>query len=246
MSSIPLNILTYNVKGLPWCKDYIEDICVFISKIQPDIICLQEVFLERSRNFYKLFLEAIGYTVLLPNDLDITWLPSGLVTAFRRAKFRLLDKVFCPYIDCHNIEWFALKGFHVMHLEQISNGRRFYITNTHTQSDWMLSILSGNRIKYIRHHQTLQLVRFFSGSRDTVIIVGDLNCESEPNDGIHFLRPAGVAPLKKATFFETGEDLDHVACLCDRPMPTVGPVRVHSEPWSDHAAVEFNVFLPRI
>lgn len=238
-----LDILTYNVKGLPWCKDYIEDICIFLSKVLPDILCLQEVFLERSRNFYKLFLEALGYTVILPNDTDVTWLPSGLVTAYRRSKFRLISKIFCPYVDSHNLEWFALKGFQALHLEILENKQRVHIVNTHTQSDWILSVLQGDDIKRIRHLQTLQLVNYFKNIPSTVVVVGDLNCETEPNDGLCFLHPAGTAPLKKRTFFETGEDLDHVACLRDRPMPSVGPVRVYDEPWSDHAAVRFKVNL---
>jgi endonuclease/exonuclease/phosphatase family metal-dependent hydrolase len=238
-----LEIMTYNVKGLPWCKDNIEDICVFLSKTNPDILCLQEVFTDRGRNFYKIFLEAIGYTVLLPNDCDVTWLPSGLVTAFKSHKFKLLSKVFCPYIDSHNLEWFALKGFHVLFLEGVDR-RKFYIVNTHTQSDTIVSILRSHDIRIIRQKQTQQLLRFFKGTRDTVLIVGDLNCESEPTVGLRFLHPADMAPLKKRTFFETGEDLDHVACLLDRPMPTVGPVRVYNEPMSDHAPVQFKIILP--
>ena len=239
-----LDILTYNVKGLPWCKDFIEDICIFLSKTMPEIICLQEVFTERARNFYKMFLEAIGYTVIIPNDSDVTWLPSGLVTAFQTQRFRLLSKVFCPYIDSHNLEWFALKGFHTLYLEHLQTRKRFYIVNTHTQSDTIVTILHSHAIKQIRKKQTIQLIRHFFGTRDTVLVVGDLNCESEPSAGLRFLHPAGVAPLKKATFFDTGEDLDHIACLRDRPNPTVGPVRVHNEPWSDHAPVQFALILP--
>ena len=239
-----LSILTYNVKGLPWCKDYIEDICVFLSTVPADIICLQEVFTERARNFYKIFLEAIGYTVLLPNDSDVALLPSGLVTAFRQSKFHLRGKVFCPYIENHNFEWFAMKGFHVLQLERLSDGALFYITNTHTQSDTLNWIFGRKGVRGVRQRQIDQLVRHFKGLTGTVIVVGDLNCETEPAAGLRFLHPSGVSPLKKRTFFDTGEDLDHVACLLDRPMPIVGAVRVFCEKWSDHAAVLFRVTLP--
>jgi exonuclease III len=232
------------VKGLPWCKDNLEDICVFLSKTYPDIICLQEVFTERARDFYKIFLEAIGYTVIIPNDRDVTWLPSGLLTAFKRRKFRLLDKLFCPYIDSHNLEWFALKGFHILHLETVESHRRFYLVNTHTQSDTIITILRSHDIRIIRQKQATQLIRHFQDTRETVLVVGDLNCEKEPNEGLRFLHPVGVGPLRKSTFFDTGEDLDHVACLVDRPLPKLGPVRVYEESMSDHAAVRFTVCLP--
>jgi endonuclease/exonuclease/phosphatase family metal-dependent hydrolase len=239
-----LRILTYNVKGLPWCKDFLEDICIFLSTVPADIICLQEVFTERARNFYKLFLEAIGYVVLLPNDTDAALLPSGLVTAFRRSKFVLIEKVFCPYLENHNFEWFALKGFHVLHLMQRTNGRRFYLTNTHTQSDTLNWIFGRKSVRNTRQRQIDQLVRHFKGLPGSVVIIGDLNCEVEPAAGLRFLHPRGVAPLKKRTFFETGEDLDHVACLLDRPLLSLGTVRMFNEKWSDHAAVLFNVHLP--
>lgn len=239
-----LSVLTYNVKGLPWCKDYIEDICIFLSTIPADVICLQEVFTERARNFYKIFLEAIGYNVLLPNDSDVALLPSGLVTAFRRSKFRLIDKVFCPYLENHNFEWFAMKGFHVLHLERITDGVRFYLTNTHTQSDTLSAFFGRKSVRGVRQRQIDQLVQYFRGMPGTVVVVGDLNCEIEPAEGLRFLHPPGVGPLKKRTFFDTGEDLDHVACLLDRPMPQIGAVRVFSEKWSDHAAVLFRVYLP--
>ena len=239
-----LDILTYNIKGLPWCKDYIEDICVFLSKVQPSIICLQEVFLERSREFYKLFLEAIGYVVILPHDMDVTVLPSGLVTAFKRSEFNLLSKVFCPYLDTHNLEWFALKGFHVLKLQQISNGRIFYLANTHTQSDTFVKLFFGKELDRMRHLQARQIYNHFKIVPETVLIVGDLNCEEEPDECMLFLRPAGTGSLKKRTFFSTGEDLDHCACLRDRPAPRADGVRVYSEPWSDHAAVRFKVTLP--
>lgn len=239
-----LSVLTYNVKGLPWCKDYIEDIAVFISTVPADIVCLQEVFTERGRNFYKMFLEAIGYTVLLPNDSDVALLPSGLVTAFKSTKFRLKDKVFCPYLENHNFEWFAMKGFQVLHLQRLADGRNFYLTNTHTQSDTLNNIFGRHSVRGVRQRQVDQLVRYFKELPGTVVIVGDLNCEVEPAEGLRFLHPPGMAPLKKRTFFDTGEDLDHCACLLDRPMPSIGAVRVYSEKWSDHAAVLFSVFLP--
>ena len=239
-----LDILTYNVKGLPWCKDYAEEICVFLAKVQPALVCLQEVFLERSRNFYKLFLESLGYTVLIPNDNDVTFLPSGLVTAFKKSQFELLGKVFCPYVDSHNLEWFALKGFHTLHLKQRATGRRFFLANTHTQSDTIVSMFRTADIRIVRQKQAVQLARHFERTQDTVIIVGDLNCETEPSDWLLFLHPEGMGSLKKRTFFSTGEDLDHVACLRDRPTPSVRTVRVHNEPWSDHAAVQFAVSLP--
>lgn len=239
-----LDILTYNIKGLPWCKDYIEDICVFISTVKPSILCLQEVFLERSREFYKMFLEAIGYEVVLPHDMDVTVLPSGLVTAFKRSEFTLLGKVFCPYLNTHNLEWLALKGFHVLKLQQKRNGRVFYLANTHTQSDTFVKLFFGKELDRMRTLQAQQIDRYFKSVKETVLIVGDLNCEKEPSDCLKFLHPEGVEGLKKRTFFSTGEDLDHVACLRDRPIPRADHVRVYSEPWSDHAAVRFLVTLP--
>lgn len=242
-----INILTYNVHGLPWARDHIESICNFLLEKMPSVICLQEVFLDRSRAFYKDFLEYLGYIVLLPRDDNVTLLPSGLLTAFKKTDFVMLSECFCCFQDVHNVEWFANKGFHVVRVVHRTSRRVLSIVNTHTQSDTEVSWIFGRRvIAEIRKKQAMQMYRFLSVLKEPVLITGDLNCETEPYEGLRFLHPPGCRPLKKRTFYSTGEDLDHIAALTDRPLPQVIACRIYDRPWSDHAPVFFSVQIPSI
>ncbi len=240
-----VNLLTYNIHGLPWARDHIESICNFLLEKMPSIICLQEVFLERSRTFYKEFLEYLGYTVFIPRDDDVTFLPSGLLTAVKRSEYVAISDCFCCFQDTHNVEWFANKGFYVVRVVQRATRKILRIVNTHTQSDTEVSWIFGRSIiAQIRKKQAMQMVRFLSGEKSPVLITGDLNCEEEPYEGLRFLHPVGCRPLKKRTFYSTGEDLDHIAALTDRPLPRVRFCRIYDRPWSDHAPVHFSVEIP--
>jgi exonuclease III len=241
-SQMRIDILTYNIHGLPWARDHIESICNFLLEKMPPIICLQEVFLDRSRAFYKDFLEYLGYTVLIPRDDNVTLLPSGLLTAFKKTEFTVLSDCFCCFQDVHNVEWFANKGFHVARVIHRASRNVVSIVNTHTQSDTEVSWIFGRRIiAEIRKKQAMQMYTFLSVQKEPILITGDLNCETEPYEGLRFLHPPGCRPLKKRTFYSTGEDLDHIAALTDRPLPHVTRCRIYDRPWSDHAPVVFSV-----
>ena len=116
--------------------------------------------------------------------------------------------------------------------------------NTHTQSDTEVSWFFGRAVTArIRAKQAEQIYNYFRDTKNQVLIVGDLNCETEPFHGLRFLHPPGSIPLKKSTFYSTGEDLDHLACLTDRAEPRVLRCRIYDRPWSDHAPVSFLVDL---
>jgi exonuclease III len=242
-----IDVMTYNIHGLPWSKDNTEGICTFFMESSPSIICLQEVFLENTRRFYKEFLEMLGYKVCIPRDSGVTLLSSGLLVAVKLSEYHFISECFCCYQDVHNVERFANKGFHVVNLIQKCTKRQFYLVNTHMQSDTEVSWIFGRKvIAEIRRKQAMQIFRYFQTwmpNKHPVLLTGDLNCEKEPYEGILFLHPKGLHPLKKRTFYSTGEDLDHIACLTDRVEPETINCKIYDKPWSDHAPVRFKIKL---
>jgi hypothetical protein len=98
-----------------------------------------------------------------------------------------------------------------------------------------------------------------------VLVVGDFNQESSLHPFLRTLHPPSAMPIRKATFFRTGEDLDHVAWMpiqwteaataaatgsvalgcsfCGSFGPQLIYCKVHEEALSDHAAVEIHVEL---
>lgn len=249
-------ILTYNVHGLPWARDCSREICEWIATRTPEIVCLQEVFLNRMRTFYTEHLTRAGYTVIRPRDEDVSILPSGLLMAVRN--YKVVSDCFYPYLTTHNVEWIANKGFHAVHLRRAC-GNDITIVNTHTQADTEVSFLMGGKpaMDAIRKEQLGQIVRHTDHIQHPVLVVGDLNCENSPHPHVRFLHPDMDVHIRKATFYHTGENLDHVAWLplqyapqnctfCDivRQGPRLVTCQVFERSWSDHAPVLCNIYVP--
>jgi endonuclease/exonuclease/phosphatase family metal-dependent hydrolase len=258
MTSIPCHVITYNVHGLPWSRKYIHEIGTWLCSQQIPIICLQEVFTESGRAAYKNILERAGYEVIIPRDSNVSMMPSGLLIAILTTKYTILSNCFQSYLTYHNVEIVANKGFFVLWLQEKITRRKFYIVNTHTQSDTELTWFFGKKLMDLtRYKQGEQILQYFENTSDPVILVGDLNQETSIHPYIRYLQPNSALPLKKSTFFHTGEDLDHVAWLplqyakkgcgfCDirNRGPQIARCKVHELPWSDHAAVEALVYIP--
>jgi endonuclease/exonuclease/phosphatase family metal-dependent hydrolase len=254
--SLFAHIITYNVHGLPWCANNVKQIAAWLSEIAAPILCLQEVFTAKARQEFLTLLSAAHYEVLIPHDDDVCWLPSGLLIAVSKQKYEILSSCFAPFLHYHNVEILANKGFFRVHLKDRITGRRVHIVNTHTQSDTEAAWIFGRAVtKRIRFRQAEQILAATESLSDPVLVVGDLNQETSLHGHLRFLHPSTEHPIRKATFFRTGEDLDHIAWLPIQWAPSgcgfcgiLGPrlqwTRVHPAPWSDHAPVEAVVYIP--
>jgi exonuclease III len=226
--------------------------------MQPSVVCLQEVFVDPIRAYYKHTLELMGYTVCIPRDTGISFISSGLVTAVHNSEYKFLNECFCPYQNFHNVEFFANKGFHVLRLFHKASQRHVNIVNTHAQSDHELSWLFGTKkVSKIRRQQMEQILHYFENEPHPVLVAGDLNCEYSPHPHLRFLHPESPIRMRKATFYSTGEDLDHFGwlplqwahphctfCNIDRLGPRLEACTVYTVPWSDHAPVIASIFVP--
>jgi endonuclease/exonuclease/phosphatase family metal-dependent hydrolase len=256
-----VHAITYNVHGLPWVATPMEKIICWLLEIQVPIICFQEVFTTRGREILRERLRPFGYTVLFPRDEGVTLFPSGLVTAIHHGTYRVVGAAFRPFLDYHNVEIFANKGFHRIHLEDVQTGRRFHVINTHTQSDEEVMMWTRYAFKKaIRFKQAAQMLAHCEEEErlvDPVLVVGDFNQESSLHPHLRTLHPPSTVPMRKATFFSTGEDLDHVAWMptlwhtqrpgcgfCGIEGPVLDFCKVHDVDWSDHAPVEMKVRIP--
>ena len=254
-----LHVITYNVRGLPWCRNHIQAIASWLGASTAPLLCLQEVFTASGRAQYTALLKKAGYRVLLPlDDIPTCVFPSGLLIAVRPERYQILSTSFQPYLHSINVDRFANKGFFTVRLYDRLFRRRCCIINTHTQSDWELSDLFGRTAtERIRRKQAEQILAAMKDTQEPVFVVGDHNQEHSPHPYLRFLHPVSALPLKKTTFMESGEDLDHLAWLplqWTRPGCTFCDVRdkaprligcqIHQHPWSDHACVEMQVDIP--
>jgi hypothetical protein len=236
-----------------------------VGQKQIPIVCFQEVFTASGRSRLKRILERHGYTVVIPRDDDVCLLPSGLVAAVLNTVFTVLSDCFISFLHYRNVEQFANKGFHSLFLrESAAPYRRIYVVNTHTQSDEEVMWHTSKVVKDgVRKQQAAQIIAHFEGTPIPVLVVGDFNQESSLHPFLRTLHPHSAMPIRKATFFRTGEDLDHIAWMpvqwtaaagsnsasscsfCGTFGPQLIYCKVHEEALSDHAAVEIHVELSR-
>ena len=256
-----IQIMTFNIHGLPWVRCPIEKIAAWVGEKQIPILCFQEVFTASGRSKLKRILERHGYTVVIPRDDDVAPLSSGLLTAVHRDSYSILSDCFISFMHYRNAEGLANKGFHSLFLRETTTPyRRIYVVNTHTQSDeeilWITPKSAKDRIRF---PQAEQILGHFEGVKTPVLVVGDFNQESSLHPFLRSLRPSSTMPIRKATFFRTGEDLDHIAWMpiqwteaagaksgctfCGAFGPQLVYCKVHEEAMSDHAAVEMHVEL---
>ena len=248
--------LTYNIHGLPWVPTNLNRILYWLLEIRVPVICFQEVFTQRDRALISTILGRNGYTVRVPHDEGVSLFPSGLVTAVLNSVYEVQESSFRPVLTSPNVEIFANKGFHRIALQCRVSNRRFHVINTHTQSDE--EVLCWTRYafkKSIRYQQAAQMIEYCTELTEPVLVVGDFNQESSLHPNLRTLYAESALPIRKATFFRTGEDLDHVAWMplqwskagcgfCGKYGPTLELCKVHEVDWSDHAPVEVKVRIP--
>ena len=247
-----VHAITYNIHGLPWSNTNLNRILTWLLEIRIPILCFQEVFTTKARHIMQERLERHGYQVVIPHDECVSLFPSGLVTAVLKTQYTILRSSFESFLDYHNVEIFANKGFHRLTLKDRASNI-FHLINTHTQSDEeVLWWSSYSYKKGIRHKQAEQMLRACKEFKDPVIVMGDFNQESSLHPYLRTLHPPSSLPMKKATFFRTGEDLDHIAWMplqwvqegcgfCGTFGPALEYCKVHTVAWSDHAPVEVKV-----
>jgi endonuclease/exonuclease/phosphatase family metal-dependent hydrolase len=153
------------------------------------------------------------------------------------------------------VEIFANKGFQRLTLQSTDTNTLLHILNTHTQSDE--EVFQWTRYSYkkaIRFRQAEQIIAYCKEYKEPVLVIGDFNQESSLHPHLRTLHVPSALPMKKATFFRTGEDLDHVAWMplqwsdarggcgfCGKYGPALELCKVHPLSWSDHAPVEMKV-----
>jgi len=142
-----------------------------------------------------------------------------------------------------------------MILQHRVTGRMITLMNTHTQSTTVATIFTSREgIQRILRDQMEQIVSTVRKDLPAFLI-GDFNCEASPHSDVRFFYPA--APLRKSTFPETGEDLDHIAwlplqwtqpgqpwCNMDTTGPRIVSYNVTPLPYSDHYPILVDLYVP--
>jgi len=256
-----LRIVSYNTHGLPWSNQKPREISNWCIQQDPDVICLQEVFLQQMRDLYSSIFTKAGYIPIIPRDDSIALFRSGLLCLIKASRLYVVSHRFEPFLSYDLVETAVNKGFQRIVLQDRRTKQRCTIMNTHMQSTTILTICESKAgIQRILRNQFDQMVNAFPAPceysvKTPTFVVGDFNCEASPHCDVRFFYPA--APLRKSTFPETGEDLDHIAwmplqwthpgvpwCTMDRTGPKILSYTVTPLPYSDHYPILVDLWVP--
>jgi len=177
-----ISVLTWNVKMLPGpigggSSDLLraKGISEAIVELDPDIVCLQEVFDEDIRDALFHYLSmTYGYIV---DKGDVPWSirqDSGL---FLASKYPVNSQRFVPYLNSSGADSLAQKG--VVGVTIDVQGDIIYVLNTHLQADY------GDEGEYseIRRKQVSKLAAVSSYQPYPTLVMGDMNILAEEDPG---------------------------------------------------------------
>jgi endonuclease/exonuclease/phosphatase family metal-dependent hydrolase len=138
-----LKVLTYNVGLLrPFGSDMVPMVQVraraapaviarFASDNAPDVILLEELWLDAYADAIASELATLGYTAVKPNAHSIIGLNTGLLLLVK-SPLKVVDWTFAPFSRTTFIDSFARKGVLQATIQDTETGAVFALVGTHT------------------------------------------------------------------------------------------------------------------
>lgn len=130
-----MNILSLNIACLPRCINIIgniykrlELIQLLLKKLNPNIILLQEVFSNYSRNILYQFFKEHKYNVLL-SPYNSVYLNGGLLIA---TKHRIITSNYYTYKNCFGEDSLSCKG--ILYAQLVVKRKVIHLFNTHNNN----------------------------------------------------------------------------------------------------------------
>ena len=234
LSDNKLKVVSYNIDDIVVHRCYhkthdearAEQIIGFLKELDPDVICLQEVWGETiKRELFNAFINN-NYYVALPNYDKRFFIGenSGLMTA---SRFPISAQTFLPFKHGYAVSSCSLasKGVQYCHLNIPTNGEEVLdinIANTHLKSSFthvhsILDFSSGAK-------QQLETI-VNQCPYNHCILVGDMNLtsaqietliESGTNEKLQLL-----GENTDTTFVTTNTRLDHVLQINNASLPAI-------------------------
>jgi endonuclease/exonuclease/phosphatase family metal-dependent hydrolase len=189
--SIKLRVVTYNVWGIPYITPKprlrLERLVKELEQLRPDLVALQEVWLEKDSDYLREKLQASGLS--FSQRFAATSLGSlggaGLLLVSRyplnSQQFQPFEAGNWPHTPWH-LDWLSHKGVLKTNVKTPIGTITF--ANTHLQATYQTSNYDG-----VRFAQTVRMHRFLENDTP-LIIAGDFNTlANEPQLG--FLHNVG-------------------------------------------------------
>jgi exonuclease III len=207
-----MKVLTWNIACLPRKINLyrnpnlrINDIISKIDELEPDIICLQEVFDYKIRNLLETHYKNKKYNIYYSYDKSFTLPKNGLFTCSKLPIFFQEDLDYCSKVG---VEKVINKGIITIGIKHPS-GLDVFIHNTHMQSD--TNFWSRTNSLKCRRKQHIELIQYLNKFNKRIqYLVGDLN------DKFNFINELQCYPNtflnneKIITFPNIDDQLDYI------------------------------------
>ena len=130
-----MNITTFNIACIPKYVNLLDNekkrlhyIKKLLKKLNPDIILLQEVFSNYSRDILKIFFKKNNYNIILSPNTYL-YLNGGLLIA---SKYKIIESDYYSYKNYFGEDSLSYKG--ILYAQIIKNNKVINIFNTHTNN----------------------------------------------------------------------------------------------------------------
>lgn len=173
------SILTFNFLGIPFLsRNYgrrLRYLTKQLQKIQPDIICLQEVWLRHTRKRLVSGLEKYGYRHFFHPTSGVRL--NGLLTCSKHEIIRTDSADLKPVFSGMNLFLVETPGSKGYSLVTIKMGRGdLHVINTHLSVDWSGKHEEGSKYNDVQINAIDKLAKIVNLLGDKkIIVVGDLN-----------------------------------------------------------------------
>jgi len=160
-----MNIVSWNIACLPKFVNIfsnsnlsseiyrLDKIKAYFEHNLPDIISLQEVFTEYSRNTLTTFFEDNNYNVLVSPKYYLSH--GGLLIA---SKYKIIKNKYYIYKNSIGEDWFANKG--ILYLQVIVKDKLVNIFNTHNNSNTPVYCYNSKNIYKTKKKQIKEFLHF--------------------------------------------------------------------------------------
>jgi len=179
MASESISILTFNFLGIPFfSRNYQKRLQLLIeevAKINPDVLCFQEVWLRQARSYLTKNLKPFGFEYSFHPTSKFRL--NGLLTLSKKEISSPKSFVFKPLVKGFDFSFFELFGVKGYSLAKIKLAEEeIFVFNVHLSVDWNYGLGRDSKFALAK----LKEIDLLSEAINTlgeqkIIVVGDFN-----------------------------------------------------------------------
>jgi endonuclease/exonuclease/phosphatase family metal-dependent hydrolase len=233
---LSLRIVTFNIAdGYLFTTNRPERmraIGALLTKLDPDIVGIQESFVEKDR---RLLFKALERSRLrFHADYPAATVGNGLLTL---SAYPIVETVFHrfqnnnPWYKLHQGDWWAGKGVGLARI-RLPSGSRFDFYNTHAQAE--RDDVANREVRYLQMGELAAFVNKTRTSTNPAFVVGDFNTRLGRPD---LQRAVEGAHLRPAVTLATGIDAIFAVDTAGYSITTVETIPITGETSGSAAAL---------